>query len=168
MKKFLILFFLFTTALKIQSQGSFSEQLSKIIVDAENNFSNFKGSILELAKVDTTFRSRITIEGTTKNTVETGHWKKEAILDGKETNAYYAVIDSVEFKKGVHIVKTWKRKLENALGKSYQQEEFFRDDERFGSLKGVSFSHGNINVAVYRSAPSRPEYCHIYLCISIK
>jgi hypothetical protein len=167
-KKFFILSFLFTTTFKIQSQDIFSDQLKKIIVDAGNNFSNFKGSILRLTKVDTAFGSKITIEGTSENTIETGHWKGQEILHGKETNAYYALIDSVEFKNGTQIVKKWKRKLENVLGKSYQQEEFFRDHERFGSLKGVSFSRGDITVAVYRSAPSRPEYCHIYLCISIK
>lgn len=168
MKKLFILFFLFPCVFKIQSQDSFSGQLKKILADAENNFGSLKGAILELAKADTTFVSRITIEGTTKNTVETGHWKKEEQLNGKETNAYYALIDSVEFKKGLHIVKRWERKLENVLDRSYRREEFSLDHERFGSLKGVSFSRGDINVAVYRSSPSRPRYCHVYLCISLK
>ena len=167
MKKYFILFFLFAIAFKIHCQDSFSEQLKKILADSDNNFSTFKGSVSELRKVDTTFVSKITLDGTSKNTIETGHWNKQE-QSGKETNAYYALIDSLEFKKGMDIVKKWKRKLPNVLGKSYHQKEISLYDERFGSLKGVSFSSERITVAVYRSALPKSEYCHIYLCISVK
>lgn len=170
MRKLAIICLAILIARNGQSQDHFSDQLKKIMTEAANNFMTLRGSVFRVTKTDTSFHSKIVIQGTTENRIETNHWQKADTINKieMEKSSYFAVIDSVRSNGGASQLKKWKKKVADVVADSYKVEEFVTEWQGLGSISGFRFTKGHIEVSVYRSIHLEPDYCIVYLRVSSK
>lgn len=112
---FILLLLSFSNSLL--SQNNFARQLKEVLKDTSNCFRSFKSDFIEAAVfegiIDSTFKTKITIEGTDSNYLFIS--ERHCMIVGR--------IDSVKEKRGRKIIDEWKEKISSILGAGFYSSE---------------------------------------------
>ena len=144
------------------SQDGFSNQLKKILADTPNYFSSFKGDFKKVYKLiddeDSVFYSKIDLIGLQET--EYGKIKSFYFIQG-------LITDSVSEKTGKRILKEWKNKIRNVLGKSFTIEKY---DRLKPSDHSLVFKHNGVEISILLNRmlgePNYP-YFDVYFSIEV-